>query len=67
MKKSKRIVYALSVQDIQDVAQQTLERDLTDKEIAVVENHVEEYVNWFDAIELAINRHVVKDDETAQL
>lgn len=64
MKDSERIVYSLNVEDIQEVAQQVLERGLTEKEISLVEKSICDYINWFDAIELAISKHIkMKDDD----
>ncbi|MEW6108809.1 MAG: hypothetical protein AB1632_06545 [Nitrospirota bacterium] len=60
MKKTnnKRIVYSINIADIQEVANQVLERDLTDKEIALVEDSIGDYIDWFTAIENAIYKHV---------
>ena len=63
MKNSERIVYSLNIEDIQEVAQQVLDRDLTKKEIALVEKSIGDYINWFDAIELAIGKHIKVDDD----
>jgi hypothetical protein len=59
MKKDKndRIIYSLNVADIQEVANEVLERKLRKKEIALVEETVDNYINWFDAIEYAIIKH----------
>ena len=53
-----RTVYELSVDDLQRVAIEVLGRKLTDNEIAVVGNSVGDYVDWFQAIENAINIHL---------
>ena len=55
-----RIVYSISVGDIQEVAKQVLERDLTKKEIVLVEESVGDYIDWFQAIENALRKHVTK-------
>ena len=58
------MIYSLNIEDIQEVAQQVLERELTEKEISLVKESVGEHINWFDAIEFAINRHVkIEDNE----
>ena len=49
-----RIIYSLCIEDIQTVAKEELDRELTDKEIALVEDTVGEYIKWYDAIYLAI-------------
>ena len=55
-----RIVYSISVGDIQEVAKQVLERDLTKKEIVLVEESVGDYIDWFQAIENALRKHVTE-------
>ena len=51
-------VYKLSVEDLQLVAKEVLERELTSEEIAAVGNTVGDYIDWFQAIENAIHRCV---------
>jgi hypothetical protein len=53
-----RTVYEISVDDLQRVAKEVLERELTDEEIAAVGNCVGDYIDWFQAIENAINECV---------
>jgi len=55
-----RIVYSISVGDIQEVAKQVLERDLTEKEVILVEESVGDYIDWFQAIENALRKHVTE-------
>jgi hypothetical protein len=52
------IVYSINVGDIQDVANQVLERRLTRKELLLVKDSVGDYVDWFQPIESAIHKHV---------
>ena len=58
MKDSERIVYSLNVEDIQNVAQEVLDRKLKKKEISLVEDSIGNYINWFDVIEFAIHKHI---------
>ena len=53
-----KIVYSISVGDIQEVAKQVLERDLTKKEVVLVEESVGDYIDWFQAIENALRKQV---------
>ncbi len=53
-----RIVYSINVDDIQEVANQVLARDLTQEEVVLVENSVSGYLDWFQTIENAILEHV---------
>jgi nucleoside-triphosphatase THEP1 len=58
MKNSERIVYSINVEDIQEVAREVLERKLTKREILLIEDSIGDYINWFDAIEFAIKKHI---------
>jgi hypothetical protein len=49
-----KVVYSLTVEDLQTVALEVLERELSEVEIAKVEEKLGDYIGWFDAIELAI-------------
>jgi len=49
-----RIIYQLTVKDIQNVAEQELERKLSNDEIALLENRIAENIPWYDAIADAI-------------
>ena len=51
---NERIVYQLIVEDIQNVAYESLGRKLTLKEIEKVENKLGDTVPWYNAIEAAI-------------
>jgi hypothetical protein len=51
-------VYKLSVEDLQRVASEVLERELTREELAAVGNAVGDHIDWFQAIENAIHRCV---------
>ena len=55
---SPNVVYEISVEDIQAVADDVFERPLTDAEIKLVENSLGDYIDWFQAIENAIRNHV---------
>ena len=49
-----KIIYSINIEDIQTVAMQELDRELTDEEIKSVEDLVGEYIDWYQAIHLAI-------------
>jgi len=50
-----KIIYSINIEDIQNVAEQELERKLTAKELRLVEDKVGNYINWYEAILNAIN------------
>ena len=53
-----KTVYKLTVEDLQRVASETLQREMTGEEIAAVSDAVGDYIDWFQAIENAIHRCV---------
>jgi hypothetical protein len=54
MKSKNRIVYSIDVEDLQNVADQEIDRELTGKEIEFIENRLGDYVDWYGAIASAI-------------
>jgi len=57
-KMDEEIVYSMNIADVQNVANQVLGRTLMRKEIMLVKESIGEYVDWFSAIEFAINKHI---------
>lgn len=55
-----RIVYSINVDDIQEVAKQVLERNLTKEEVILVEESMGDYLDWFQAIENSILERITK-------
>ena len=55
MKNKNEIVYRLTVEDIQEVALQELERELTKDEIKRIIDPIAEKISWYDAVADAIN------------
>ena len=58
MNKNERIVYSLSVQDLQDVAEEYLGRKLSGKEVAGVEKNLWRYLDWNESIQFAIDHYL---------
>jgi len=54
-----RIIYSISVGDIQEVANQVIERRLTKDEIVLVEESIGDYIDWFQSIENSIREHII--------
>jgi hypothetical protein len=54
-----RIIYSINIGDIQEVANQVLERRLAKEEVILVEKSVGDYIDWFQAIENSIREHVI--------
>ena len=49
-----KIVYSINLDDIKNVAQEEFGRDPTDREIKFVENRLCNYIDWYNAISLAL-------------
>lgn len=55
-----KIIYSINIEDVQNVAEEELERKLTAKELRLVEDKVGDYINWYEAILNAINELKIK-------
>ena len=53
-----KIIYQLSVEDLQTVAKEVIKRKLKATEIKLLEDKLGDYIDWFETIEMAINDHV---------
>ena len=49
-----KIIYSINIEDIQNVAEQELERKLTEKELKLVEDKIGDCIKWYEAILNAI-------------
>lgn len=49
-----RIIYSINVEDVQNVAEQELERELSDEEIKIVEDRLVDYIDWYGSIALVL-------------
>ncbi len=54
--KKKKIIYSLTVEDIQTVAIQEIDRNLSKVEIEKILDQIAEKINWYDAIADSINK-----------
>ncbi|MCI5149825.1 MAG: hypothetical protein D3916_10650 [Candidatus Electrothrix sp. MAN1_4] len=55
-----KIIYSLNIKDIQNVAFETINRDLSNDELKLVEKKLGDYIDWFGAISDTIN-DVIED------
>lgn len=53
------IIYSINIEDVQNVAQDELERNLTLDEIKKIEDSIAENIDWYGAISNAINHNLV--------
>jgi hypothetical protein len=56
--KNSDIIYSLTVEDIQTVAVEEIERKLTDKEINLIKDSIAEKITWFDAVANTIHEKI---------
>ena len=56
--KSSKIIYLLNVEDIQTVALQEIERNLSLEEIEKIKKSIADKINWYDAIANSINENI---------
>ncbi len=56
---SSKIIYSINIEDIQNVAEQELERELGEKELEIIENKIGDYIDWYEAINMAIIDNIV--------
>ncbi len=56
--RNKKIVYSINVTDIQEVAQEVLDRKLNKEEISKIKESIGDYLDWFQAIENSIHKHL---------
>jgi len=59
---TQEIIYSITIEDICNVAEEVLNRDLTEKEIRLISNKVGDYVDWREAIEFAISDWLIKGE-----
>ncbi len=57
--RNNKVIYLLTVEDIQRVAEQTLDRKLSDDEIESITDTIANKINWYDAIADSIDEKIV--------
>jgi hypothetical protein len=53
-----KIIYQLTVEDLQNVANEELNRDLTEEEIKLLEDKIGDYIDWYGIIREAIYNNI---------
>ena len=54
MARTSKIIYSINIEDIQNVAEEKLGRKLSKKELKIVEDKVGDYIDWYGAIDMAM-------------
>ena len=50
-----KIIYFINIEDVQNVADQELARELTEDELKIIENKLGDYIDWYGSIATAID------------
>jgi len=58
MNKKSDIIYSLSIEDVQTVARDELDRELTRDEINKIIDDIADRIHWYDAISAAIKYRI---------
>lgn len=53
-----KVIYSINIEDVQTVAEEELDRKLNRKELKIVEDKIGDYIDWYEAITLALNEAV---------
>lgn len=56
------IIYSLCIEDIQNVAEQEIDRKLTRDEIERIKNSINSNIDWYDAIADAISEKIKTEE-----
>ena len=59
MQNMEKIFYQLTVEDVQNVANQELERELSLEEIELIQDRIAEKIDWYNAIAQSIDELIV--------
>jgi predicted transcriptional regulator len=54
-----KIIYSINIEDVQNVAAEELERKLTKKELEIIEDKIGNYIDWYSAIDIAIQNEIL--------
>jgi len=54
-----RIIYSINIEDVQNVAEKEFDRELSKKELKIVEDKIGDYIDWHGAIEMTIRDRVI--------
>ena len=60
-----KIIYSINIEDIQNVAEEELGRKLSERELKIVADKIGDYIDWYGAIDLAIQNGILNHGENA--
>ena len=56
--KSPKIIYSISIEDVQHVAEEEHGKHLTKEELKIIEDKLSDYIDWYSAVDNAIRAEV---------
>ncbi len=56
----RKIIYELTAEDVQNVANAELERALTAEELKIVQDKIGDYISWYEIINSVLNSELDK-------
>ena len=54
MNNTSKIIYSINIEDVQNVAEEKIGRKLSKKELKIVEDKIGDYIDWYGAIDMAM-------------
>lgn len=60
MKMDNKVIYQLTIEDVQNVAREEIERELSIGELQVIEDKIGDYIHWYELIDSVINSELQK-------
>ena len=54
-----KIIYSINIKDVQNVAEEKLGRKLAEKELKIIEDKIGDYIDWYGAIDMAMQNEVL--------
>ncbi len=54
-----KIIYSINIEDVQNVAEEKIGRSLTNKELQIIEDKIGDYIDWYGAIDMAMQNEVL--------
>jgi hypothetical protein len=58
-----KIIYSINIEDVQNVAEEEHGRKLTKKELEIIEDKLGDYIDWYGAIDIAIENDILYRDK----
>ena len=60
-----KIIYSINIEDVQNVAEEEHRRKLTKKELKIIEDKLGDYIDWYGAIDIAIQNEILNLSKNA--